>query len=177
MQSKKRALAGRPNIKLILAATVLTAAVGAHAQSAWRVDKKGAAGPVAVFDLPTEGEKNRVAMFSYEYQRRCDPLFTYAEIRGRRFGAGEKQMALPSGRAFGNVNGTKYTGPGAVSVYTNAVEVGFAMPNDMALAVTFDKITSLSFVTPSGKEVPIPTRGLLEAAGTAFEACAKKVDR
>ncbi len=176
MPSKKRALTVRVDMKLIFAATVLTAVAGAHAQSAWRVDKKAAMGPVAVFDLPSEGGKNRVAMFAYEYLRRCEPLFTYAEIRGRSFGAGEKQMALPSGRAFGNVNGTRYTGPGAVSVYANAVEVGFGMPNDMALAVTFGKVTSLSFVTPSGKEVPIPTRGLVEAAGAAFEACAKKVD-
>lgn len=176
MQTKKRALTVRSNIKLIFAATAMTAAIGAHAQNAWRMDKKGAAGPVAVVDLPTEGGNTRVAMLAYEYKRRCEPLFTYAEIKGRKFGAGEKQMALPSGHAFGNVNGTRYTGPGAISVYANAVEVGFGMPNDMTLAVTFGKVTSLSFVTPSGKEVLIPTRGLAEAAGAAFEACAQKVD-
>ncbi|WKL16539.1 hypothetical protein QYQ99_03010 [Comamonas testosteroni] len=177
MQSKNSALAVRLNIKLVLAATVLIATVGAHAQSSWRMDKKGAAGPVAVLDLPAEGGNNRVAMLAYEYARRCSPLFTYAEIKGRQFGAGEKQMALPSGRAFGSVNGNRYTGPGAVSVYANAVEVGFGMPQDMAQIVTFGKVTSLSFVTPAGKEVSIPTRGLSEAAGAAFEACAQRVGR
>lgn len=144
----------------------------AWAQNTWQTDTRGASGPVAMVRLPGGG-KTRVSMIAFEYLRRCDPIFSYAEFEGNRFGAPIGQERAPS--AGGSVNGKRYSGPAAKTTYSNGFEIGFAVPNDMAMSLVFDDVRSLTFVTPTGAEVAVPTGGLKNAVDAALEHCTSRV--
>lgn len=161
--------------KFALTTALCSVSAIAAAEPAWRMDARGAAGPVAMVELPPQKGANRVAMLTFEYERRCDPLLTYATMKGRKFGAPEKQGRLPDSRLAGAVNGKKFSGPGAFTLYSNGLEIGLGVPNEMALIVLDEEVTSLSFTTPTGEEVPLPTRGLRKSADAAFKVCAQKV--
>ena len=151
-------------------------AAPALGQQAWQADSSGYAGPVARVGLPSEGATSRLVLIAFEYATQCNPLFTYVEIQGQRFGVVEKQSPLPPSSIGGAINDKRYSGnsAAAVTLYSNGFEVGFAMPDEMAMALTSDPITSISFTTPAGKEIPLPTAGLSKAAAAAQDACTKK---
>ena len=121
--------------------------------------------------LPDASGKSRLSMIVFEYARKCDPLFSYVEMIGRKFGTPEKQSLLPPSSIGGRVNGKYYTGRAAATIYSNGLEVGFGMPDEMAFAIAFDEIKTLSFITPAGKEMSIPTNGLRSAIDAALEVC------
>lgn len=147
------------------------------AQQAWGTDTRNSSGPVARIELPSDGAKSRLALIAFEYARKCDPLFTYVEMQGRKFGVPEKQSRLPPSSIGGAINGKRYSGSAAsaITVYSNGIEVGFSMPDEMAMALAFDAINSISFTTPAGKEIPLPTTDLKKAVESALDACTKKV--
>lgn len=149
----------------------------AMAQQTWVADSRSSAGPVARVELPLESGKSRLAMIAFEYARKCDPLFTYVEMRGRKFGTPEKQSKLPPSSIGGSINGKRYSGSSAAAatIYSNGIEVGFGMPDDMAMSLAFDAINSISFTTPAGKEIPLPIAGLKKAVETALDICTQKV--
>lgn len=149
----------------------------AMAQQTWSADARSSAGPVARVELPSEGGKSRLAMIAFEYARKCDPLFTYVEMQGKRFGAPEKQSRLPPSSIGGTINGKRYSGSSAaaITLYSNGVEVGFGMPSDMAMTLAFDAVSSISFITPTGKEIPLPIAGLKKSIESALDTCTSKV--
>ena len=119
--------------------------------------------------------RDRIVMIVFEVSRKCDPIFSYVEMKGRKFGTPEKQSRLPMNTLGARVNGKHYTGHAASTLYSNGFELGFGMPNDMALVIAFDEVRSLTFVPPSGKEVTVPTAGLRVAVDAALNACAKRI--
>lgn len=150
-------------------------AAPALGQQTWQADTSGYAGPVARIGLPSEGSTSRLILIAFEYATQCNPLFTYVEIQGPKFGVAEKQSSLPPSSIGGAINDKRYSGnSAAMTIYSNGIEVGFAMPDEMAMALASDPITSISFTTPTGKEIPLPTAGLSKAAATAQDACTKK---
>lgn len=147
------------------------------AQGAWVANLSSQQGPVAMVELPAPRGEARLAMFVFEYSRKCDPLFTYSVIRGRKFGTPEKQSLLPKSNIGGTINRKLYSGnnSAAATLYSNGFEVGFGMPDEMAMAIAFDKVSSVSFITPKGDEVILPIEGLRAAVDKAIEACVSKV--
>ncbi len=85
------------------AAIALACTTSVHAQAPWRVDSRGASGPVAQVALPDAGIKRRTAFIVFEYARQCDPIFSFAEITGSR------------------------------PKYDNGYEAGFGVTNDLLL--------------------------------------------
>jgi hypothetical protein len=147
----------------------------AIAQARWTMDSRSATGPVAIIELPNAFGKSRVSMIVFEYLRKSDPLISYVEMAGKKFGKAEKQSLLPPSNIGGKVNGKHYTGTAAATIYSNGFEVGFGMPDEMAFVIAFDEIRSLSFITPTGKEILIPTNGLRAAVDAALEVCTNRV--
>ena len=147
------------------------------AQGAWVANLSSQQGPVAMVELPAPRGETRLAIFAFEYSRKCDPLFTYAVVRGRKFGTPEKQSLLPQSNIGGTINRKRYSGNNAavVTTYSNGFEVGFGMPDEMAMAIAFDKVGSVSFITPKGDEVLLPIDGLRTAVDKAIEACVSKI--
>lgn len=157
----------------IIALVWAAVALPSMSQTAWQTETRGVAGPVAVVRIPG-GAKTRVSMLAFEYVRKCDPIFSYAEFDGNRFGTPIAQERLDSAGAI--VNGKRFNGPAAKTTYTNGYEVGFAAPNDMAMTVVFEDVRSLSFLLPSGGEVAVPTMGLKKAVDAALEHCTNRVN-
>ncbi|EHN65081.1 MULTISPECIES: hypothetical protein [Comamonas] len=151
-------------------------AAPALGQQTWQADLSSYVGPVARVGLPSEGATSRLVLIAFEYATQCNPLFTYVELQGPKFGVAEKQSSLPPSSIGGAINDKRYSGnSAAMTLYSNGIEVGFAMPDEMAMTLASDPITSISFTTPTGKEIPLPTAGLSNAAAKALDACTKKV--
>ncbi|MFS4515347.1 hypothetical protein ACMFLR_15945 [Delftia tsuruhatensis] len=117
-----------------------------------------------------------MAMITFEYARKCDPMLVFVELEGSKYGTPLKQMILPPSKIGGIVNGKFYTGTAAVTSYSNGVEVGFSMPDPMAHAIAFDEVKSMTFVTPTGAKHELSTKGLRPAVNGALDVCVSKVN-
>jgi len=159
----------------IQAAAAVVAAITntAQAQSAWKLDTRSAAGPIAQVALADSGTKHRTSFIAFEYVRKCDPIFSFAEINGSRFGSTVSQAALNETKIGVFVNGKFHTWHAAMTKYDNGYEVGFGITNEL-FDVLVAKTDSLVFVTPNGERVPLPTNGFRQSVLSAFDTCVKR---
>ena len=145
----------------------------AQAQAAWRLDTRSATGPIAQVALPDSGAKHRSSFISFEYERKCDPIFSFVEIKGSRLGTAVSQ-SVASGTKIGVVvNGKFHTWNAAMTKYDNGYEVGFGITNELFDVLT-GKVDSLVYVTPDGERISMPVGGLRQAVQSAFDTCAKR---
>lgn len=145
----------------------------AHAQTGWHMDAKGQAGPMAQVGLPSVDGKRRAAIVVFEYARRCDPLFSIVEMSGSQLGRPLSQGVL-SGSKIGIVlNGKFHTWHAAKTTYSNGYEAGFGVTNDVFALLT-GQVGSLTFVSPEGELLPLPTLGLQQSLQGALDVCAKR---
>lgn len=157
----------------------LTAVVGgvpciAVAQTAWHVDARSQAGPLAQAELPSIGGKHRAAIVAFEYARRCDPLFSIVEVNGSQLGKPLSQSVLSGSRIGILLNGKFHTWHAAMTKYSNGYEAGFGVTNEL-FALLSGHVTTLTYVSPFGENFPLPTTGLRQSLRDALEICAKKV--
>ena len=147
----------------------------AHAQASWRVDSRGANGPLAQVALPDAGTKRRTAFVVFEYARRCDPIFSFAEVIGRRLGSPISQSVLNDSKIGVVLNGKFHTWHAAMTKYDNGYEAGFAVTNDLLLQFLVN-LDSFEYVTPYGERVRLPTTGFRESVQSAIDYCRKRVN-
>lgn len=168
MNSKQRL-----QLQAIAGCVVAVSAFCAHAQGNWKLDTRGETGPIAQVALPDSGAKRRSSFIAFEYARKCDPIFSFAEITGSRLGHAVGQSVL-SGTKIGVVlNGKYYTWNAAMTKYDNGYEAGFGVTNELFDLLT-GQVDSLVYVTPNGERVPMPTGGFRQAVQSAFDTCAKR---
>lgn len=158
-----------------VAAFALFSVANAHAQSSWRVDTRGARGPIAQVALPDAANKRRTAFLAFEYARRCDPIFSFAEITGNRLGTPISQSMLNDSKIGVMLNGKFYTWHAAMTKYDNGYEAGFGVTNEVLLQLLVN-LDSLEYVTPSGERVRMPTTGFRESVQSAIDVCRKRVN-
>lgn len=165
-------------MRIIRYAVLLAVTVGsslAAAQSGnWRVDASATDGPLAQLNLPDSRGKKRAVLIAFEYARRCDPIFSFAELVGSRPGVLKSQSVLTGSKIGVVLNGAFYTWHAAQTIYDNGYEAGFGLPNDLVLKMLL-KIDTLEYVTPSGERVPLSTRNFDTAFREAFDICRKRV--
>lgn len=161
-----------------LSALVVVALTGAtfhvHAKASWRVDTRAIRGPIAQVALPDAGNKRRTSFLVFEYARRCDPLFSFAEITGNRLGTPVSQAVLKDSKIGIVLNGKFHTWHAAMTKYDNGYEAGFGVTNELFLQLLVN-LDSLEYVTPVGERVPLPTAGFRQAVQAALDACRKRV--
>lgn len=163
----------RLSLQLIAGTMAFVAASAAQAQGTWRLDTRGATGPIAQVALADSGAKRRSSFVAFEYARRCDPIFSFAEITGTRLGKAVGQSLLNGTKIGVVINGKFYTGNAATTKYDNGYEAGFGITNDL-FEILAGKIESLVYVTPDGERVQMPTAGFRQAIQSAFDTCAKQ---
>lgn len=144
-----------------------------HAQDAWRVDTRGTTGPIAQAALADSDAKRRTSFIVFEYARRCDPIFSFAEINGSRLGSPIAQSALTGTKIGVFVNGKFHTWNAAMTKYDNGYEAGFGVTNEL-FDLLVGKVDSLVFVKPDGERVPMPTNGFRQSVQSAFDICARR---
>jgi hypothetical protein len=154
-------------------AAVLAAAPTAQAQADWGLDTRGTTGPIAQVALANSGAKHRTSFIAFEYARKCDPIFSFAEITGSRLGAPVGQTVLTGTKIGVVINGNFHTWHAAMTKYDNGYEAGFGITNDL-FDLLVGKVDSLVFVTPDGERIPMPTNGLRQSVQAAFDTCAKR---
>lgn len=145
----------------------------AQAQAAWKLDTRGATGPIAQVALADSGAKRRSSFIAFEYARKCDPIFSFAEITGSRLGTAVGQSVLSGTKIGVLVNGKFHTWNAAMTKYDNGYEAGFGITNELFDVLT-GKVDSLVYVTPDGERVPMPVGGFRQAVQSAFDTCAKR---
>jgi hypothetical protein len=163
----------RLQLRAIAGSVFVVSAVGAHAQGAWRLDTRGATGPIAQVALADSGAKHRSSFIAFEYARKCDPIFSFAEITGSRLGTAVGQSGLNGTKIGVIVNGKFHTWNAAMTKYDNGYEAGFGITNELFDQLT-GKVDSLVYVTPDGERVPMPTGGFRQAVQSAFDTCTKR---
>ncbi len=159
--------------RLLSGAITLVAVSAAHAQGTWRIDTRSATGAIAQISLPNEDGKRRVSFIAFEYARRCDPIFSFAEIAGSGFGKPINQSILNDTKIGTVVNGKFYTWNAAITSYDNGYEAGFGITNELFKVLT-GRIESLIYIKPNGERVPLPSGGFSQAVQVAFDTCAKR---
>ncbi len=160
------------NLTITIAALPVFAA-SVLAQGNWIVDSRGAAGPIAQVALENSSTKRRTSFIAFEYARKCDPVFSFAEITGQRLGSPIGQSVLIGTKIGVVVNGKFHTWHAATTKYDNGYEAGFGVTNELFNSLT-GKVSSLSYVTPDGERIAMPTSGFTQAVQSAFEICAKR---
>ena len=153
---------------------LLGANANVQAQISWRADTRSAAGPIAQVALPDAGNKRRTAFIAFEFARGCDPIFSFAEITGRRLATPLSQSVLKDSKIGVLLNGKFHTWHAAITNYDNGYEVGFGVTNDLLLQFLVN-LDSLAYVTPVGERVPLPITGFREAVQVAIDVCQKHV--
>ena len=107
------------------------------------------------------------------FLRRCDSIFSFAEITGSSLGRPVGQSVLNVTMIGVVVNGKFYTWNAAMTRYDNGYEAGFGITNELFEVLT-GKIESLFYVTPDGDRVSMPIGGFRQAIQSAFDTCAKR---
>lgn len=125
-------------------------------------------------DLPDLRGKRRAVFVAFEYARRCDPIFLYAEIDGNRLGTPKSQAVLKDSKIGIILNGKFHTWHAAQTIYDNGFEAGFGVPNELVLQLLID-IESLAYVTPSGERIFLPTANFQQGFQAAIEFCRRRV--
>jgi hypothetical protein len=148
-------------------------AVSALAQGSWTVDIRGAAGPIAQVSLKDSSTKHRTSFIAFEYAKKCDPVFSFIEIAGQRLGNPIGQSVLTGTKIGVVVDGKFHTSHAATTKYDNGYEAGFGVTNELFESLK-GKVSSLSYVTPDGERISIPTSGFTQAVQSAFDICARR---
>jgi hypothetical protein len=128
---------------------------------------------MAQIALPDAGGKRRTSFIVFEYARRCDPIFSFAEITGSRLGKPIGQSVLNGAKIGVVVNGKFHTWHAAMTSYNNGYEAGFGITNELFEVLT-GRVESLVYVKPDGERVPLPSGGFTQAVLTAFDTCAQR---
>ena len=161
-------------IWLTVIGALLLSVQHAAAQDGWKVDARAAAGPIAQVDLPSSGGKRRGALIAFEIARRCDPIFSFAEISGSTLGRTISQSVLNGSKIGLVVNGDFYTWHAAITKYDNGYEAGFGITNELFLQLLVN-LNSMAYITPSGETVPLPTTGFRQSVQSAIDACRARI--
>ena len=149
-----------------------TSAAYAAPLGAWRLDTRGASGPLVQTDLPDAKGKRRTVFVAVEYARQCDPIFSYTEVTGNALGAPTSQAILKDTKIGGVLNGKFYTWHAARTTYVNGYEAGFGVPNELLLQL-LTNVDSLAYITPPGESIPLPTANFQQALQAAINVCRK----
>ena len=168
MNSKQRL-----QVRAIAGSVIAIAALCASAQGSWKLDSRGAAGPIAQIALADSGVKHRTSFIAFEYSRKCDPVFSFVEITGSRLGNPVDQTVLNGTKIGVLVNGKFWAWSAAMTKYDNGYEAGFGVTSELFDVLT-GRVDSLVYVTPNGEQVSMPTVGLRQAVQSAFDTCAKR---
>lgn len=145
-----------------------------HAQERWRVDSRGQSGALVQVGLPNSFDKRRAVFVAFEYARRCDPVFSFVEIKGQSLGRPLTQKILRETQTGVLVNGKFHTWHAAMTSYENGYESGFGITNDL-----FDLLTgnpeTLVYVIPDGEKLSLPTVGFRQGLLEALQICSARV--
>ncbi len=166
--------------KIIILAIIVLFCGNANAgwlstQDKWEVKTKSNSGPLIQVDIPSYKGKNRVVFIAFEYVRRCDPIFSFAEIEGRSFGRPISKKVLKNSKIGIVVNGSFHTSNAALVTYDNGYEAGFGIPNSLVLQLLV-ALDSLSYVAPSGDVIPLPKKDFKKSFLEAIEFCRQYVN-
>lgn len=168
------------NLKLLTFLTLLFGSISANAgwlssnTDSWRVTTVSSTGPLLAVDLPNSNGKRRSVFVAFEYARQCDPIFSYGEQIGNSLGKPVSQAALTKSKIGINLNGSFYTWYAAITKYEKGYEAGFGIQNDLLQQLLIN-VSSLSYVTPYGEVVDLPTKNFSQGFLKAIEICRKKV--
>lgn len=144
-------------IAIILVSSV-PQAVSAQQYGEWYIEENNRTGILA--RVKGGMFARREFMVAFEYDQRCQPIFSSVEMNGRAFGTFVRKEAFPPQRAFLSVNGQRYTWHGAYAEYSDGVEIGIGIIQSAWNALLSNPRT-ISFTEPDGGIYDVPVGGVI----------------
>lgn len=160
--------------KFFITALLLLISGHSHSQSYWKVNSSSNIGPVSQVALSDLNGKKRTVFLAFEYLRKCDPIFSYAEISGSTFGSPMSQTGLKDSKIGIILNGGYHTWHAAKTNYSNGYEAGFGVQNGLLLQL-LTNVKTLTYVTPDGENIALPIGNFQQSIQEAIAICRKRV--
>jgi hypothetical protein len=167
----------RLGVFLSLCILFWTAQPANAAQANWNLVTSGPAGPIVFVHVATSGNVNMGVLVSFEYERKCDPIFSYMEFSspiGAPLGTPNNKYRLDNSSIGAIHNGYFYTWYAAKIHYPQGFEVGFGVTSELWNAL-MGPTTSLSYVREDGVQFQLPVYGLKEKLLQALNYCSSRV--
>lgn len=94
-------------------------------------------------------------------------------MSGPQLGKPISQSVLTDSKIGIVLNGRFHTWHAVATKYDNGYEAGFGVTNEL-FSLLLGDVSSLTFVTPSGEHISLPTGGLRKSLQEALDVCAKR---
>jgi hypothetical protein len=143
----------------------------AQSRAEWYFDPRIRTAAVARVDIRDSTSRSFSVIF--EYERKCDPIFSMFIFRGSELGVMTERHALPPNRLSLRINDVNYSWYGMRALYTQSTELGVGVNRDAWNALLNDP-RSVAFVDAEGKAHDVPLSGMGRALRHAAEACARR---
>ncbi len=147
------------------------------AQANWNLVTYGAAGPIVIVRVASSGNVNMGVLVSFEYERKCDPIFSYMEFTspiGAPLGTPINKYRVDNSSIGVVHNGHFYTWYAAKIEYPHGFEVGFGITRELWNAL-LGPTNSLVYVREDGVQLQLPTYGLQDKLNQALNYCSSRV--
>lgn len=167
------------NFKMLVFPAIFLISINANASytDAWRLQTQASSGPLLQVDMPNSNGKKRAVFIAFEYERQCDPIFSYAELyKGNSFGTPLSRKVLKGSKIGIILNGHFYTSDSGIIKYDNGYEAAFAIPNNLVLNLLVN-MDSLSYVSPTGEVMPLPKENFQQGFLKAIDVCKSRIKR
>lgn len=136
---------------------------GPHAASAqqsgqWYIDETNRTGILA--RVHGGMFARREFMVAFEYQQRCQPIFSSIEMSARAFGTFLSRETFPPQKAFLSINGERFTWHGAYAEYSGGTEIGIGI-TQAAWNALLSNPRTISFTELDGQTYDVPVGGIV----------------
>lgn len=112
-------------IAIVLIGFTVPNAVLAQRNGEWYIDETNRTGILARVNGGVFSGREFWVVF--EFDRRCEPIFSSIEMKGRAFGSFLRQEGFPPQKVFLSVNGERYTWHGVYAEYSGGTEIGLGL--------------------------------------------------
>jgi hypothetical protein len=143
-------------------------------KNVWYVDTSSTTGPMALVHIGKIKSKKISFAVIYEYERRCDPIFSMFSINANNADLGFNifQIAVAPKNFLLIIDGHRYTWHSAHAQYENGTELSIAITNE-AFNLLAQNPRSLTFSFLSKDAYIIPTKNFSRSLIDAFKICKK----
>jgi len=146
-------------------------------QGGWSVVTNAAAGPIVATYFLASGRANISVFVSFEYQRKCDPIFSYMEFSvppGASLGQATGRYRVNNPNLGVIHNGKFYSWHAAKITYNKGFEIGFGVTQDLWQALT-GHTSSLAYVREDGTRISLPLQNLRQKLLQAANYCLARI--
>ncbi len=155
-----------------LSALIVISATYSHARTAglWYVETTNKTGILARVHSGNMFAQ-REFLVAFEYERRCDPIFSSLYVDGQVLGEAQNARTFPPNEVFVVIDRVQHTWHSVIVEYTSGREIGVGVTQS-AWEALLASPKSVQFIENDGTIFDVPVIGLSSALQRGAELCA-----